>query len=216
MGTNRLDVPAPYMVGRCAPKPMSATSEAEVGGERLVGRRFAARLGKARQGEIGGHRLALAMARDADDIADLLLDDDAQILARQQFGRAQMGEQNRRSDRRMSGERQFPRRRENPQPRRIDRVARLFDEDRLGQVEFARDRLHPRVVEPLAVEDDGEGISGERDLGEDVERVELAAHRTVPRIRSATNRREGRTNSSCAATISSSRDPAFAVASIRP
>ena len=35
------------------------------------------------------------MARDADDIADFLLEDEAQVLARQQFGRAQMGEQDR-------------------------------------------------------------------------------------------------------------------------
>lgn len=146
-------------------RPMGAKTdivgaEAEVGGEALARRRFARAFGKTRQGEIGGHRLTLAMARDADDIADFLLEDEAQVLARQQVGRAQMGEQDRGSDRRMAGEGQFAAGRENAQARGVDRVARLHHEDRFGEIELASDLLHARRIEPFAIEHDGERIAG--------------------------------------------------------
>ncbi len=116
------------------------------------------------------------MARDADDVADLLLENDAQVLRREQLRRAQMREQRRRADGRMAGERQFAGGRENPQRRRIDGIARLAHEHGLGKIELARDRLHPRVVEALGVEHHGERIAGERRIGEDVEQMIGPAH----------------------------------------
>ena len=59
-------------------------------------------------------------------------------------------EQHRGADGRMAGERQFPRRREDAQPRAMRGSARRQHEHGLGQVELARDRLHRRRVEPLA------------------------------------------------------------------
>ena len=55
--------------------------ESEARGDLSVGRRRAIEpLGQFRQLEIGRKRLALAMARDADDVADLLLQHDPQVL----------------------------------------------------------------------------------------------------------------------------------------
>ena len=94
--------------------------EAETVGDFGGGRRGAAALRQARQGEIGGQRLAAPMARDADDVADLFLQDHAQILRREQLRRAQMREQRRRADRRMAGEGQLARRGEDAQRRGVD------------------------------------------------------------------------------------------------
>ena len=55
-------------------------------------------------------RLPLAVTGDADDLADLLFDDDAQILRREQFGRAQVRKQDGGAHGRMAGEGQFARR----------------------------------------------------------------------------------------------------------
>ena len=98
----------------------------------------------------------------------------------QQVGRAQMGEQDRGADGRMAGEGQFAAGREDAQPRGVDGIARRQHEDRLRQVEFARDRLHARRVEPVAIEHDGERVAGEGDVGEHVERVIGAAHGRLP------------------------------------
>ena len=87
-----------------------------------------------------------------------------------------MGDQRRGPDRRVAGERQFAARRENAQRRCVDRIARLKDEDCLRQIEFAGDRLHPRVVEPVGVEHDGERVARQRRLGEHVEQAIGAAH----------------------------------------
>src|SRR5271170_712464 len=78
----------------------------------------------------------------------------------------------------MAGEGQLAPRRENAQARRIDRVVRLEDEHRLGEIELASDRLHALVVKALAIEHDGQRIAGERRLGKDIERIVFAAHRS--------------------------------------
>lgn len=48
------------------------------------------------------------------------------------------------ADRRMAREGNFGRRKENPHLGGVGRVIRRLNEDRLGKVELARDRLHPR------------------------------------------------------------------------
>ena len=58
----------------------------------------------------------------------------------------------------------------------FDRIARREHEHGLGQIELAGDRLHPRVVEAVGVEHDGERVAGERRLGEHVEKAIGAAH----------------------------------------
>ena len=45
-----------------------------------------------------------------------------------------------------------------------------------GRLNSPRDRLHPRVVEAVGVEHDGERVAGERRLGEHVEKAIGAAH----------------------------------------
>ena len=136
--------------------------------------------GQAGQGEIGGERPAATMAGDADDLADPLLQHQAQILRGEHLRRAQMGEQRRRADRRVAGERQFARRGEYAQRGGVDGIARRQHEHGLRQIELASDRLHARVVEPLGVEHDRERIAGERRLGEHIDDAIGAAH-GVPR-----------------------------------
>jgi hypothetical protein len=58
----------------------------------------------------------------------------------------EMGQQHRRADRRVAGEGQFGGRREDAHRGRIDRIARRADEHRFGEVELARDGLHPRHI----------------------------------------------------------------------
>ncbi len=134
------------------------------------------RLRQLRQLEIGGERLALPMTRDADDVSDLLLQNDAQVLRGEEVAGAALGEQGGGSHGRMAGERQFALRRENPDPRGVDRVSRLKDEHGFRQIELGGDRLHPDVVEPVRVEHDRERVASERGLGEHVERLEPARH----------------------------------------
>ena len=117
------------------------------------------------------------MACDADDVADLLLQHQPQILGGEHLRRAQMGDQRRRADRRMTGERQLVAGGEDANGRRVDRIARLEHEHGLGQIELAGDRLHARVVEPVGVEHDGERIAAERRIGEHVEQAIGAGHR---------------------------------------
>jgi hypothetical protein len=117
------------------------------------------------------------MADHAGDVADPLLEHDPHVLPRQQVRLADMSEQRRRSNRWMAGERQFSRRREDPEACRIGGSPRIEDEYGFGQVELGRDRLHGGIVEAFGVEHDGERIAGERRLGEDVERKEPPRHR---------------------------------------
>ena len=141
-------------------------------GRRLVLEPF----GQLRQLEISGERLALAPARDADDVADRLLEHDSEILSGEQIARALVRDQRRRSDRRVAGEWQFALRGKNPHARAVDGVPRLEDEHGLGQVKLGGDRLHARVVEPFGVENHGERIASQRRLGEHIERLKPARH----------------------------------------
>jgi len=56
------------------------------------------------------------------------------------------------------------------------RIVRRQHEDRLREVELARDLLHRRIVEPLRVKHDGKRISRKRPLSENVEDVVAAGH----------------------------------------
>ena len=122
----------------------------------------------------------------------------------------EMREQHRGPDRRMAGERQFARRREDAQPRPLLGIVRGQHEHGLRQVEFARDRLHGGGVEAVGVEHDGQRIAGEWLGGEDIEGEEAAAHDALTRVRVG-RRVLGLTNSSWASTSSSSLAPASAV-----
>ena len=107
--------------------------KAQTRGDLHRGRRFVFKpLGQSRQFEISGKRLALATARDADDIADRLLEHNSEILSGEQIARALMRDQSGCSDRRMAGEGQFALRGENPQTCAIDGVPRIEDEHGLG------------------------------------------------------------------------------------
>ena len=79
-------------------------------------------------------------------------------------------------DRRVAGKRQFPRRGEDADRGAMHGVRRRRDEHRLRQVEFAGDRLHPRVVEATRIEHHGELVAGEWPVGEDVEDGVAAGH----------------------------------------
>ena len=166
--------------GRIEARRMGAEADVvglqpEGGGDlRGIGEGARQRLRQA--GKVEGRRESLARAptRDADDVADLFLQNDPQILRREQRGRPQLGEQAGGPDRRVAGEGEFAPRREDAQPRCVYRIARLEDEDGLGQVEFARDALHARIVKAIAIDDDGERIALKRRLGKDVERVKAA------------------------------------------
>ncbi len=60
--------------------------------------------------------------------------------------------------------------------RGVHGIARALQEDRLGQVELARDGLHLRVIEIVGIANDRQRISAEPLLCEHIERVELLAH----------------------------------------
>jgi hypothetical protein len=113
------------------------------------------------------------MADRARHESDPLLQHDGDIGPGQEFGRPQFGDEDRSADRRVTGKGKFARRCEYPQPCGIDGIVRLQHENRLGQVEFARDRLHASAIEPVAIEHDGQRIAGERVLGEDIERMKF-------------------------------------------
>ena len=157
--------------------------KAQTCGDLHRGRRFVFKpLGQLRQLEISGKRLALATARDADDVADRLLKHNSEILSGEQIARAPVRDERRRSNRRVAGEGQFALRRKNPHTRAIDGVPRLEDEHGLGQVKLGGDRLHACVVEPFGVENHGERIASQRRLGEHIERLKPARHPSpVPR-----------------------------------
>ena len=66
------------------------------------------------------------------------------------------------ADRRMPGEGKLLRGREDADAGGMRGVLSGADEDRLRQIELARDRLHRRVIEAIGIEHDGQRISGER------------------------------------------------------
>src|SRR5438128_6557483 len=67
----------------------------------------------------------------------------------------------------MPGERQLQRRREDPDPR-VPLARRGIDEDGLGEVDLARERLQPLLRDLARVGEDGELVARERHVGEDV------------------------------------------------
>ena len=143
----------------------------------VAGRRMIEPLRQLRQIERSRQRPALAMARDADDVADLLLEHDPQVLSGQKIAGAALSDESSRPHRGMAGKGQLALRRENPYARRVDRVPRLKDKNGFRQVELSGDRLHAGVVQPFGVEDHGERIASERRLGEHIERLKPARHR---------------------------------------
>jgi hypothetical protein len=76
----------------------------------------------------------------------------------------------------MARKRQLAARGEDAQRRPVPVVLGRQDEDGLGEVKLARDRLHARRVEPFRIENDGERVAGERLGGEHVEGDEAAGH----------------------------------------
>ncbi len=142
---------------------MSASVEAESLGDLGIPRRRPFQLlGQARKGEVCCERPIDAVANEADDVADLFLEHDSQVLRGDQIGRADVADEAGRADRGMASERQLAGGRKDPDPRRMNRVSRLEHEHGLGEIEFAGDSLHARVVEALAVQHHGERIARER------------------------------------------------------
>ena len=68
----------------------------------------------------------------------------------------------------MAGERELAERGEDPDPG-VSPLLRRQDEDRLGEVHLAGERLHPLRVEPAPVGEDRELVALQRRFGEDVE-----------------------------------------------
>ncbi len=85
-------------------------------------------------------------------------------------------EQHRGAHGRMAGKRQFALGREDAQARAMRGILRRQHEHRLRQIELARDRLHRRGVEAIALQHDGKRIAGKAPVGEDVEGDKAAFH----------------------------------------
>ena len=101
----------------------------------------------------------------------------ASTISREPGAAIEMGQQHRGPDRRMAGERQFARRREDAQAARgASGSSGGKHEHRFGQIELARDRLHGGGVEPAGSSTTASGLPAKRLRGEDVEREEAAAH----------------------------------------
>ena len=113
----------------------------------LVGGAASSRSGSLGRANSARERLARAAADEADDVADLLLEHDPHVLRRQRIGSADMREQ---AAVPIVG---WPAKGNSRAGVKILMLAvlaefvRLEDEDRLGQIEFGRDRLHAAVVE---------------------------------------------------------------------
>ena len=116
--------------------------------------------------------------------------------------------------RRMAGEGQFASRREDSDIGALARLGSRKDEDCLGEVELLGDPLHRSRVEPLGVEHDRERISGEALAREDIEGDKATGH--ADQTSSTSKRRVGETNSSCAAMVRISREPASSVRLSKP
>ena len=136
--------------------------------------RLAKIFGQVGQDEAGLRRLALWTARRAGNDPDGLFDDDPQARAAQHLGRAQLGDQHRRADGGMARERQFACGREDAQPRRVHRIRRIQNEDRLRQIELPGDGLHGGCAEPIAIDDHRQRIAREGRVCENVQRMEFA------------------------------------------
>jgi hypothetical protein len=89
--------------------------------------------------------------------------------------------------RRVSCEGQLPLQREDADPVIGFRRRRGEEERGLREVEPARDPLHRLGGEIVGVEDDGEGVAGERRLGEHVDQLEAPVHGRPPRVSAETS-----------------------------
>ena len=89
---------------------------------------------------------------------------------------AEFSEQKPRADNGMARERQFARGGEDTQARERAIIRRPLDENSFGKIHFARDGLHFRGGNAVAVRDDRERIPREGPRGENIERVESAIH----------------------------------------
>jgi hypothetical protein len=89
---------------------------------------------------------------------------------------AKFSKQKPRTDHGMAGKRQFTRGSENTQTRQRAIIRGPLDEYRFGKIHLARDGLHFRSGNAVAIGDDRERISGEALGGENIERVESAVH----------------------------------------
>ena len=119
----------------------------------------------------------------------------------------------------MARERQLERRREDADPR-MPVAGRGVDEDGLGEVDLARERLQPLLGDLARVGEDGELVARERHVGEDVRddvaealpatqrlyrRVPSTLRRRCLRSRSAACARRTGTSRRCAGSTSRSR-----------
>ena len=77
------------------------------------------------------------------------------------------GEDERRTERRVAGERELGRRGEDPDPR-VTALLRRQHEHGLGEVDLARERLEQLLGDLARVGEDGELVARERRVGEDV------------------------------------------------
>ena len=81
-------------------------------------------------------------------------------------------------DCRMACKRELPRRREDPHLGSVRRIVGRQHENGLREVELARNALHGDRTEPFRIEHDGERVSRQRTIREDVKDLVAACHRS--------------------------------------
>lgn len=118
--------------------------------------------------ELGPDLLAAAPDPHRDQAGRLLQHQVAVEIAH----RAGRGQMDRAADRRMAGKGDLGCREEDAHPCGMGRIGRGLDEDRLGQVELAREGLHLRRAQPVGLKDDGQRIARKGPVGEDIAGVE--------------------------------------------
>jgi hypothetical protein len=133
----------------------------------------------------GGHELCPGLGPatpDADgDQSRLLLQHHLGLeIPRPGSGRRQV---DRATDGWMPGEGNLRGREKDADPRGVGRVARALDEDRLGQVELAREDLHLAGRQVIRAEHDGQRIAREGPVGEDVAGVEGQHRKPLKSVR---------------------------------
>ncbi len=130
-------------------------------GDRLLADVRMDRTGEPRQVELGKSRLAGLQLCNGTHRTDALFKDIHQVHVDTLAAGLAFGKRHRRAHRGMAGERQFPPRRENTQPRAVGRVVGRQDEHRFRQVELAGDLLHAFVREPFRIEHHRQRIAGQ-------------------------------------------------------
>ena len=148
--------------------------QAEHGGQLVAPRCLRSRLRQPRRGETAALHALRVPFQFHGDRADTLLQHDP--IGTGQTRHA-AGQDERGADRRMAREGEFARRSENSHARPMGRIGRGQYEDRLGVVEFPRDRLHLGPGQAGGIQHDREGIAPEAPVGEYVARVKGKALR---------------------------------------